>query len=165
MSKKIVISRDSLPDINSITGSYYVRFRIVSEDRNNISYWSPIFSTVPDLIYEWDEDNISISKSANHYNVLWEPVVIKKNDVLLGSVKEYDVWVQWSKGEENAEWIYKERIEGNSTTFFIPNEYVLIVDGEKIFVSEKPNQVAVEIYVSGFPIIRETELLRYSATN
>jgi hypothetical protein len=43
--KKAIIPKSSLPAINSNTAGYSVRYRIVSEDKNRTSHWSPIFDT------------------------------------------------------------------------------------------------------------------------
>ena len=40
--KKIRVEQDSLPTINSTTEKYDIRYRIVSEDKNRTSHWSPI---------------------------------------------------------------------------------------------------------------------------
>ena len=166
MSKRIVITKDRLPEINSLRESYSIRYRIFTEDRNRFSYWSPIFEVSPGFVYEWDANNIDAGKAASHYNVIWEPVVITKDNEVVGSVKEYDIWIQWSKGEANAKWIYKERIEGNTTTFFIPSEYYTVnpTTGEETLVEDTPNQVSIEVYVAGFPVARETNLLTYEIT-
>ena len=43
--KKAIILKSSLPAINSNTSGYAVRYRIVSEDKNRTSHWSPIVDT------------------------------------------------------------------------------------------------------------------------
>ena len=43
--KKITIKKESLPPIDSDTAAYAVRYRIISEDKNRTSPWSPIFVT------------------------------------------------------------------------------------------------------------------------
>lgn len=40
--KKVIISKASLPDV-TLDNQYLVRYRIVSEDRNRVSGWSPVF--------------------------------------------------------------------------------------------------------------------------
>ena len=45
--KKITIKKESLPPIDSDTVAYEVRYRIVSEDKNRTSHWSPIVVTNP----------------------------------------------------------------------------------------------------------------------
>jgi hypothetical protein len=41
--KKVIIPKSMLREIDGETNSYLVRYRIVSEDRNRASHWSPIF--------------------------------------------------------------------------------------------------------------------------
>ena len=43
--KKAIILKSALPAIDSDTAAYAVRYRIVSEDKNRTSHWSPIFVT------------------------------------------------------------------------------------------------------------------------
>ena len=43
--KKAIILKSSLPAVNSDTSGYAVRYRIISEDKNRTSHWSPIFVT------------------------------------------------------------------------------------------------------------------------
>lgn len=40
---KVTINKDDLPPINGESESYFTRFRIITDDRNNKSYWSPIY--------------------------------------------------------------------------------------------------------------------------
>lgn len=43
MSKKIIITAQELTALGISGPNYYLRFRIISEDRNRISPWTPIF--------------------------------------------------------------------------------------------------------------------------
>jgi hypothetical protein len=157
MSKRIVIPRDRLPEINSFTKSYAVRFRLITEDRNKLSYWSPIFSIPSNLLYDFNSNNISIVRDGSRYTVSWEAVVIKTETNILETLREYDLWVQWSKGEFNAEWIYRERITGNTTSLFAPSEYYLVnpTTKERVLIEDQPDRVSVEVYIPGNPPIRE----------
>ncbi len=47
MSKKIVIPKESLPNLIAGETQCFLRFRIVSEDRNRVSAWTPIFGVTP----------------------------------------------------------------------------------------------------------------------
>lgn len=42
-NKKAIVSKQNLPPVNSENG-YRVRYRIISEDRNRVSHWSPIYT-------------------------------------------------------------------------------------------------------------------------
>lgn len=154
MSKKLVIDRESLPDINAFTGKYEVRFRLTTEDRNRFSYWSPIFSTDPDFVYI--TGNTDISKQSNHAKIVWDVVTIEKDSAYIGQVLEYDIWIRWSRNGPDGDWIYVERVEGTSVEQIIPSSY--FYNGVEIF--QIPNRITVEIYAKGRPITRDSSLLR-----
>jgi hypothetical protein len=154
--KKAKITQDSLPTINSITGKYDVRYRIVSEDKNRTSHWSPIINIDPQYIYV--SGNISIA-SSNITTVAWDAVTIKIGDQVIRQAKDYDVWVKWSKAAGNGDWIYIERVSSNSITLVHPPTFY--IDG--VDQEQSPNRVTVEIYLKGEPITRDsTNLLVYS---
>jgi hypothetical protein len=144
MSKRIIIPREDLPNISSATGSYSVRYRIISQDRNRLSYWSPIFETIPETTYDFNENNINVSRIGSRFTITWEPVIVKAPSGTVGSLQEYDLWVQWSKGESNAKWLYP------------PSQYSLIDPVTKIetVIEEEPDQLSVEIYIPADPPIR-----------
>jgi hypothetical protein len=154
--KKIKINQDSLPTINSITGKYDVRYRIISEDKNRTSHWSPIINIDPQYIYV--SGNIFIS-SSGLTTVAWDPVTIKIGNKVIRQAKDYDVWVKWSKAAGDGDFNYVERISGNSITLVHPTTfYINGVDQE-----EQPNRITVEVYLKGEPITRDsTNLLVYS---
>jgi hypothetical protein len=51
MAKKIIIPKGQLPNIISGHTQCFLRFRIVSEDKNRVSAWTPIFSVTPTIPY------------------------------------------------------------------------------------------------------------------
>lgn len=51
MPKKIIIPKEELPPVRSDAEAYLVKFRIVSEDKNRFSYWSPVFKLDQDIDY------------------------------------------------------------------------------------------------------------------
>ena len=42
--KKVRIPKSSLPPINNETLAYNLRYRIISEDKNRTSHWSPVYN-------------------------------------------------------------------------------------------------------------------------
>lgn len=44
MSKRLIITPEQLVALGLTGPDYQVRFRIISEDRNRISPWTPIFT-------------------------------------------------------------------------------------------------------------------------
>ena len=49
MTKKIIIEAKDLPSLIAGETDVFLRFRIVSSDRNRVSAWSPIFSATPTI--------------------------------------------------------------------------------------------------------------------
>jgi hypothetical protein len=43
--KKLRILKSSLPPVDHDTEKYNVRYRVISEDRNRTSHWSPIYNS------------------------------------------------------------------------------------------------------------------------
>lgn len=154
--KKVKITQDNLPTINSITERYDIRYRVISEDKNRTSHWSPIINIDPQ--YTYVSGNISISSSVLT-TVAWDAVTIKIGDQVIRQAKDYDVWVKWSKADGDGDFIYVERISSNSITLVHPTTfYINGVDQE-----ESPNRLTVEVYLKGEPITRDSaNLLVYS---
>jgi hypothetical protein len=157
MAKRILISKDKLPELNSLTESYAVRFRLITEDRNKLSYWSPIFSVDPGFVYIPGE--IDIAKNGQQINVVWDSVSIEKEGNFVGQVQQYDIWLRWSKNDENGDWVYKERVQTTSTSFIIPSTFFF----EGVDQEEAPNRITIEIFLKASPITRtNNNLLVYS---
>lgn len=154
--KKIKIEQENLPTINSLTEKYDVRYRIISEDKNRISHWSPIVVIDPEYIYV--SGNISIV-SSGITTIVWDPVTVKIGAQTIRQAKEYDVWVKWSRAAGLGDFNYVQRISGNSISLVHPT--VFYIDG--IVQAQSPNRITVEVYLKGEPISRvSTNLLVYN---
>jgi hypothetical protein len=154
--KKIKIAQDDLPTINSITEKYDVRYRVISEDKNRTSHWSPIVTLDPQYIYV--PGNITIV-SSGITTVAWDSVTVKIGVKAIRQAKDYDVWVKWSKAAGNGDWNYVQRISGNSINLVHPSTFY--IDG--VDQVQAPNRVTIEVYLKGEPITRDSSnLLVYS---
>jgi len=154
--KKVRVQQDSLPTINSITEKYNVRYRVISEDKNRVSHWSPIVTLDPEYIYT--SGNITIA-SSTLTTAAWDTVTVKIGTQTIRQAKDYDVWVKWSKAAGDGDFNYVQRISGNSVTLVHPTTFFINgVDQE-----EAPNRITIEVYLKGEPISRtSTNLLVYS---
>ena len=154
--KKAKVIQNNLPTIRSSDESYEVRYRVISEDKNRQSHWSPIFNIQPD--YTYVSGNIVIN-SSGLTTVAWDPVTVKIGDVVIRQAKDYDVWVKWSKSNGNGDWIYAERISGTSISLVHPSTFYY----NSIDQAQTPNRLTVEIYLKGEPVSRlYSNLLVYS---
>jgi hypothetical protein len=154
--KKIKIAQDDLPTINSITEKYDVRYRVISEDKNRTSHWSPIVTLDPQYIYV--PGNITIV-SSGITTVAWDSVTVKIGVKAIRQAKDYDVWVKWSKAAGNGDWNYVQRISGNSINLVHPSTFYI----NGVDQVQAPNRVTIEVYLKGEPITRDSSnLLVYS---
>lgn len=62
-NKKVVILKKDLPPVNS-DGKYIVRYRIVSDDRNRTSHWSPTYSVSSIPVYPVTANIVTMSGTA-----------------------------------------------------------------------------------------------------
>ena len=99
--KKVTIKKSSLPPIDYDTQKYNIRYRIVSEDKNRSSHWSPIYNSIGSNIVV-TSGNISITPSI--ITVVWED----QNYSLT-----YDVFVKFDSNE----FAYKGIATGHSYSF------------------------------------------------
>jgi len=156
--KKVVIENADLPPVDS-NGEYFLRYRIISEDRNRTSHWSPVYNV--DANYELEPIGpLLVEKNASHVLLIWNPANIKKDGNLIRKAKEYDIWLRWHRSDAG-DWQFFERIEGTSLTL-IPSDTYTIGGIEQASI---PNRLDVEIYLVSNSTERAENLLIYSKYN
>lgn len=152
---KSIISPSSLPEINAETGTYFVRYRIITEDRNNISYWSPVYEVDPGFTYQ--TGTVTAAKNSGQVNIVWDSAIVIKDSAQVGKVEEYDIWLNWYKsGGASGDWLYQQRVATTSLRINIPTTYY----SGGIDQLTTPDRLLVEIYVKGRPITRDFTILR-----
>ena len=84
--KKAIIQKESLPPIDSESAGYVVRYRIISEDKNRASHWSPVFvtSAVPTTSVEG-----ALSITSSIITAVWDDELNRPS---------YDVFVKFDSG-------------------------------------------------------------------
>lgn len=151
--KKARILEANLPAINSITEGYEVRYRVISEDKNRTSHWSPIFLVKPEFTYV--PGTIHHNKAGDVNTVAWNSVEIKKGSVLIKEALTYDIWVKWDR-DDSGDWEYRSRINTTSIALITPSTYKK--DG--VVQVSPPNRLSIEVYLKGSPISRSSNFLR-----
>ncbi len=124
--RKATISRDSLPPINADENKYVVRFRIMSEDRNRWSHWSPqyLLSPTPVDLSAAEDKNIVITKTGSMVIAQWNvsseaQAQFQKNPS--SSINNYDVYVAWgTQAGSTGTLEYFATVTGNSVVLPIP---------------------------------------------
>jgi hypothetical protein len=114
--KKVTVFKNELPAVDANTVSYSIRYRIVSEDRNRFSAWSPIaeLEAPPTTLLEY---SIAVDNSNKIVTVVWNP----KPELGLSN---YDVFVRWlGNGTDNLTnypWAFVTTTPNNSYPFAFP---------------------------------------------
>lgn len=113
---KVTIFKNELPAVNANTVSYSIRYRIVSEDKNRFSAWSPIVDLAAPAT-SLLQYSIAANNSAKSVTVIWNP------NPSLG-ITNYDVFVRWiGNGTDNTTnypWAYVATTPNNNYLFAFP---------------------------------------------
>ena len=150
--KKIRIKQGNLPTINVNEEGYVLKYRVVSEDKNRTSQWSPISVIQPGYTYVGGD--ISFNKSGQVATFAWDSVSIQIDGNQVRRSHEFDIWLRWDRSD-GGDWIYKQRIDGTNASFPIPSTYTIngVVQGSA------PNKLSIEVYLKGTPITRDSSFL------
>lgn len=118
--RRVIVPKSSLPAINANTEQYVVRFRVVSEDRNRSSHWSP------------------------QYRLDLEPVqIVESNMVTVGTGF---ITVNWPSDDASLYDIYVAWGFTNTTSVGTP-EYFGTLSGNVSTIAIPSGALAVKVYV------------------
>jgi hypothetical protein len=137
-TKKVVIKKADLPAYSGENQSYIVRYRVVSEDKNRTSHWSPQYRLPVSAQSLTTDHSISVNVEARMINVVWQPQASSGNN--------FDVYVKW----DNDSYAYV----GSVTT---PMYTGLIKNGA--------SSVKVAVQVPTFPKQRFTSATMFETTS
>jgi hypothetical protein len=154
--KKARILREDLPPLNAEQDAYILRYRVISEDKNRYSHWSPVSIINPGYVYT--TNTITHSNSGSITTVVWDQVSVNKGSTLISKAKQYDIWVKWNKNTDgsNGDWLYQQRVETNSLVLITPSDYTI----NGVSQGSSPNRLSVEVYLPGNPITRDYTSLK-----
>jgi hypothetical protein len=82
--KKVVIKKEDLPAFNGTEQNYLVRYRIVSEDRNRTSHWSPYYAVATPTA---SQVACSVTVLSNVINLVWQHPTST-------TFQQYDVYIK-----------------------------------------------------------------------
>jgi hypothetical protein len=86
--KNVIISQETLPGVDA-QNKHYVRYRIISEDKNRVSEWSPIYNINGiKLPEEMEEGSVSVSG---------EFIVVRWSNIR--PIQAFDIYVKYDAGD------------------------------------------------------------------
>lgn len=156
MSKKVLLPASLFIESEVNHPETELRFRLVSEDRNRTSAWTPIFSVDPEFIFVRGLGNIQgkidIRKNVGVVSVSWDSIGVYKyfdsTSTYIGISPVYDIWIKWAGagGSNPTDWIYQERLVSTSTNIVIPQDYTT--------PPSSPKYLYIEVYRQGRTLSR-----------
>lgn len=112
--KKVIVQKSQLPPLNSNLQKYVVRYRIISEDRNRISHWSPQYLVSPIALQAESLATATISNIGDSIVVSWDT---SSN----AEVPAVDIFVAWGSSPGSVGlYSYHATLAGNTTTIPVP---------------------------------------------
>lgn len=142
--KKVTVSKNNLPPISSDRGKYLVRYRIISEDRNRISHWSPQFeiSPTPIDLTATEDQNINLSLVGSNVVAKWNISARAAEEFANNpslALSSYDVYVAWGSQA------------GSVGTL----NYFATVSGNYIIIPQDPGSLAVRVVIQNMTYPRQ----------
>jgi hypothetical protein len=123
--KKFKTPFSSLPAISSETEGYSLRYRVVSDDKNRVSHWSPIYLIEAD--YTFVPGTVNFNKAGTIASVVWDSVTVNKvdagNTYFVKKESQYDFWVRWDRGESKIATITNISASSGTITYTATNTF------------------------------------------
>jgi hypothetical protein len=118
--KKIVISPSDLPGFSAIDGGYTIRYRVITEDGNQFSDWSPFyFLPTTNQFTDFGEDANTFVNDPNYIRVVGAGKVldIQWQDLSRFGIRRYDVFTNFN----NNGWSHHTTTGNNSSSIGLFN--------------------------------------------
>ena len=144
--KKNIILKKDLPSVigNNESLTYEIKYRVISEDRNRSSHWSPIITLVTTTTNgetgfdPLNPDNTSIpyaiqvDKSAHNISMSWTMPSLfilnpneeqKQLQSMQAEIKTFDIYVQWQLEIDDSwtDWIWFGTVNSNNFSMTYPH--------------------------------------------
>lgn len=106
---RVTINKDDLPPISTNDQGYNVRIRLISQDRNRVSFWTPIHQVYVDAVtkipYGLNISNTTVYVDGSSSNKKIADFFWRDPE----NNREYDIYAKWyeTSGDPNAVWEYE----------------------------------------------------------
>lgn len=110
--KKVIIPKESLPAISGDSQAYILRYRIVSDDKNRYSHWSPQYKISLDPVSAINY-SLNVNQSNQTFTLVWESVP---------DTPTFDIYIKIDTND----WAYITSISGTSYSALINSSWTHI---------------------------------------
>jgi hypothetical protein len=102
--KKVTILKSDIDAVAGVSQNYVLRYRIISEDKNRSSHWSPQYRLIAPTVETVDH---SVTVNGSTITCVWE------HAQALGTDK-YDVYINWETNPAIPKWEYISTVSSPS---------------------------------------------------
>ncbi len=94
--KKATVSEEDLPSFNASNLGYFVRYRIISSDKNRYSHWSPYYFLLKGIVPKVPCSVSVTGTSLKVINMVWQHPKISDDaeETEISIFKEYDIYIR-----------------------------------------------------------------------
>jgi hypothetical protein len=111
--KNATVLKEDLPAFNANNLGYFVRYRVVSNDKNRYSHWSPYYFLLKGEIQDVPCAVTVSGTSPKAVSLVWQHPKVSADSQEISIFKEYDIYLKTSLS--NDKWLY---ISSSSSTQF-----------------------------------------------
>ena len=120
--KKAIVLKEDLPSFSSNRLGYFVRYRVVSTDKNRSSHWSPYYF-LPNGVIPKVLCSVAVTGSAplKVINMVWQHPKISNDadETEISIFKEYDVYIKTNLS--NNTWSLLETVSSTAFRTLVPS--------------------------------------------
>jgi hypothetical protein len=113
--KKATVLKEDLPAFNANDLGYFVRYRVISSDKNRTSHWSPYYFLITGTIQKvsCSVEFIQVQPDLNVISMVWQHPKLSSNPESneISIFKEYDIYIK----TDTRDWYY---LASSSSTQF-----------------------------------------------
>jgi hypothetical protein len=149
--KKVRISANDLPAFGAVEEGYTLRYRVVSDDRNRFSAWSPFYfmQKTNDLVLNQDFILASVSDigTSKQLTLVWEPQA-------QNGITQYDVYLKlaYTGTVADYQWTYLATSVNTIFNLVIPSGVIQIDAVVQVPTPTKGYNADLVLYKTSEPI-------------
>lgn len=118
--KLATILKEDLPAFSSNALGYFVRYRVVSKDKNRSSHWSPYYLLLKGAVQKVScSVNVTGTAPTKVINMVWRHPKVDAETNEISIFKEYDIYIKTNLS--NDKWTYIETVPATSFTTLVPS--------------------------------------------
>lgn len=92
--KVATVLKEDLPAFSSNALGYFVRYRVVSKDKNRSSHWSPYYFLLKGIIQKVPCSVVTSGTSPKVLNLVWQHPKVDSESNEISIFKEYDIYLK-----------------------------------------------------------------------